>query len=304
MQKPLFNSSCACDASPGLESAWSSCLIAELQFLLASRLAGVPGAIATGLYAFTDDVGAQQGMRSGPCCVQLSRRRSPQPNAHFNGSALPGSPVLNHKLNSSAGAATGSLCLSTVCTSRPLPAPQDTQHVCGCCSRCGEWAEAQPEAWPVHDGQGCRIRVCRAALLVPLPVPLPCATHQLGMLPSWAGELQQSAAPFEVPPAPARPPPTACLVRLPALIAGWFRDADTEVARILSSQKNYYYVLKVKKDTPSAEIKANYFKLRCAGQCGCGGWGALPRVRPDVAMDQPPTPMRIIGSTLALLAHP
>ena len=63
-----------------------------------------------------------------------------------------------------------------------------------------------------------------------------------------------------------RVPTPAC-----PLIAGWCRDADTEVTRILSSQKNYYYVLKVKKDTPSAEIKANYFKLRCAGRGGVGG---------------------------------
>lgn len=30
----------------------------------------------------------------------------------------------------------------------------------------------------------------------------------------------------------------------------------------LQSEKNFYYVLKVKKDTPTGEIKINYYKLR------------------------------------------
>lgn len=40
-----------------------------------------------------------------------------------------------------------------------------------------------------------------------------------------------------------------------------FGTADEEVERILRFQKNYYYVLKAKKDTPSSDIKANYYKL-------------------------------------------
>ncbi|KAL4437427.1 hypothetical protein ABPG75_004566 [Micractinium tetrahymenae] len=40
-----------------------------------------------------------------------------------------------------------------------------------------------------------------------------------------------------------------------------FGDANAEVERIIKFQRNYYYVLKVKKDTPSGEIKANYYKV-------------------------------------------
>lgn len=40
-----------------------------------------------------------------------------------------------------------------------------------------------------------------------------------------------------------------------------FGDANDEVERIIKYQRNYYFILKVKKDTPSAEIKANYYKL-------------------------------------------
>ncbi|EFN60178.1 hypothetical protein CHLNCDRAFT_56629 [Chlorella variabilis] len=43
-------------------------------------------------------------------------------------------------------------------------------------------------------------------------------------------------------------------------VAG-LQDADAEVERILKYEKNFYYVLKVRKDTPMGEIKANYYKL-------------------------------------------
>ncbi|CAL5228025.1 g11088 [Coccomyxa viridis] len=40
-----------------------------------------------------------------------------------------------------------------------------------------------------------------------------------------------------------------------------FGSATDEVERVLAIQKNYYAVLKVKKDTPSPEVRQNYFKL-------------------------------------------
>ncbi|KAL4421923.1 hypothetical protein ABPG77_005207 [Micractinium sp. CCAP 211/92] len=40
-----------------------------------------------------------------------------------------------------------------------------------------------------------------------------------------------------------------------------FGDANSEVERIIKFQRNFYYVLKVKKDTAPGEIKANYYKL-------------------------------------------
>lgn len=40
-----------------------------------------------------------------------------------------------------------------------------------------------------------------------------------------------------------------------------FRDAETEIPRILAFQKNYYAILKVTKDSDPNQIKKNYYKL-------------------------------------------
>jgi hypothetical protein len=40
-----------------------------------------------------------------------------------------------------------------------------------------------------------------------------------------------------------------------------FGTADEEVERICKHERNYYFVLHVKKDTPKADIKANYYKI-------------------------------------------
>ncbi|KAI7837043.1 hypothetical protein COHA_009120 [Chlorella ohadii] len=40
-----------------------------------------------------------------------------------------------------------------------------------------------------------------------------------------------------------------------------FGTAEEEVERICKNERNYYFVLHVKKDTPKAEIKTNYYKL-------------------------------------------
>ena len=159
---------------------------------------------------------ATRNARSGPCCAQLSRRRPPRRLLTFRALTLPGRLVLNQRLIRSTGRLKRPSSLSTVCTFRPLP--QDTQHDFSWCSRCGEWGQAQPEAWPIHDWQGGCIRVRRAALCVPLLLPPLCATQQLIMVQTWAGQLQQSAAPLggaagTCPPAAGRP---ECR-RLPAL---------------------------------------------------------------------------------------
>ena len=40
-----------------------------------------------------------------------------------------------------------------------------------------------------------------------------------------------------------------------------FRDAETEIQRILAFQKNYYAILKVTKESDPSQIKKNYYKL-------------------------------------------
>jgi hypothetical protein len=53
---------------------------------------------------------------------------------------------------------------------------------------------------------------------------------------------------------------------------------------VLQSEKNFYYVLKVKKDTSTGEAKINYYKLRWAGAVpGCPPPGQHPQPR-----SQPP----------------